>query len=670
MANKSWLLLLIIGFCLMGLVSNVSGQSPATAPSSPFKFRVEVDLSTIEVMALDKNEKPVRNLKREDFQLYEEGKEQEILSMDEVTAESGISSLGTNLLDERALHRGKTVFILFNDTSIIPLYFQAARDSAAKFVKEHMRPQDVFAVANYGMSMQILQNFTNNRDEVLKAIERPAAFNTAGSERMLNFENLLRAFKEIIPGLARIRGQKSILIYSQPAPSLKIRNPQKSSDLDQEDVFGALNSLTIGSGSGTLGNTYRNTLEAARKSNVVFYTMDPGALNSQDSSIGLSLRSFAAESGGFSILEMNRADAELDKLDQQISNYYLLGYQSNNPKHDGSYRKLAVRTAVKDVRLKHRESILDRNPVDVLASDKQEKTLITALANPDLIAQLPIIFRPIYFYNSPQEARVIVASRIRLQKIAFKKKGDQLGTDLSIMGVAYAEDGSQAARFSQTLPIRFDKQKEPEYRKESFLYQNQFKLIPGKYRIKLAVVDESNNLGSAEQFLEVPAFPDHGIATSSLVIAEQSSPIPDLIQNLEAQLLDEQNPLLYSAAQIEPSVANRLSVKSPIPIMFRLYRLPGASNEWDLTAKASLLDENGKAYVLDPIPLRKEVVLASNTEVAVGCQLSFSKVPPGKYRLEVEISDTVSAETATIQTAVEFVSGVPDRSNANIFFKK
>jgi VWFA-related protein len=119
-------------------------------------------------------------LKREDFQLYEDGKEQEILSMDEVNAESGISSLGANLLDESALHRGKTVFIVFDDTSIRPQYIQAARDSAAKFVKEHMRPQDVFAVANYGMSMQILQNFTNNRDEVLNAIERPAASNAGG----------------------------------------------------------------------------------------------------------------------------------------------------------------------------------------------------------------------------------------------------------------------------------------------------------------------------------------------------------------------------------------------------------------------------------------------------------------------------------------------------------
>jgi hypothetical protein len=52
---------------------------------------VDVDLTTIEVAAPDKNDNPVRNLKKEDFQLYEEGERQEILSIDEVRTGSAIS---------------------------------------------------------------------------------------------------------------------------------------------------------------------------------------------------------------------------------------------------------------------------------------------------------------------------------------------------------------------------------------------------------------------------------------------------------------------------------------------------------------------------------------------------------------------------------------------------
>ena len=116
----------------------------------------------------------------------------------------------------------------------------------------------------------------------------------------------------------------------------------------------------------------------------------------------------------------------------------------------------------------------------------------------------------------------------------------------------------------ETLPISFDKEKEPEFRKGSLAYRNYFKLRPGKYRLKLAVSDESNNLGSTEQSLEVPAFPDQGFAGSSIVIAEQTSQLPDLIRNLQTQLLDENDPLLYPGVQIEPSVENRLPAGSVI----------------------------------------------------------------------------------------------------------
>ena len=99
-------------------------------------------------------------------------------------------------------------------------------------------------------------------------------------------------------------------------------------------------------------------------------------------------------------------------------------------------------------------------------------------------------------------------------------------------------------------------------------------------------------------------------------------------------------PLLYSGVQIEPSVENRLRAGSAIlPLMFRLYNLPGPPDQWDLEAKARLLGETGKEYVLDPISLKKAVSAAGDGEAAVVLNLSFHDVQPGKYRLIIETSD-------------------------------
>jgi VWFA-related protein len=642
--------LCFVGIAFNPTVQSLSGVMAAAAQSdSSYRIRVDVDLATIEVTVLDKKGNSVSNLGKEDFQLYEDGKEQEILSIDEVSA--GTSSLGAGPIDENAPHRGKIVLIIFDDTTIPQLYYQKSRDSAAAFVKKHMRPQDLFAVACRGASIKIFQNLTDDRQDVLAAIAQTATFSSTGK-----FE-LWPPLEVINRSLAPLKGQKSVLIYGRPY------NYYGSTPYE----------MTI----------YRRALDSARRSSVTYYTIDPGAtvegsvgpertgvvsrggLGGVDTVRSISAHtmgtlgttwSLAADSGGFSINNTNDIDAELDKLDQQLSNYYILGFQSNNAKHNGAFRTVKVKTGLKGVTLKHRPGYWDRRPVDALASSRQEQRLLTALATPGAATQLPVAFRPMYFYLPPRGARVLIAARIRMEKTEFRKKGGQIGTDLNIMGAAYAEDGSIAARFSQTLPISFDKEKEPEFRKGSLAYQNYFKLRPGKYRLKLAVSDESNNLGSMEQSLEVPAFADQGFAGSSIVIAEQTSQLPDLIRNLQTQLLDESDPLLFPGGQIEPSVENRLRAGSVIiPLMFRLYNLPGPPDQWDMEAKIRLLSESGKEYALGSISLKKAMFPVGDAEAAVALNPSFQDVQPGKYRLIIETSEAGSLKTATLQTDLEFI---------------
>jgi VWFA-related protein len=658
MAARFWSVPLLLCLCLVGLTLNatlqaLSGVAAAAAQSdSSFRLRVDVDLATIEVAVLDKEGIPVSNLKKEDFRLYEDGKIQEILSIDEVNART--SSLGAGPIDENATHRGKIVLIIFDDRTIPQLYFQKSRDSAAAFVKKHMRPQDLFAVACWGSSLKIFQNLTDDRQNVLAAIAQTATFITTPGHYSLD---MWRSLEEISRSLEPLKGQKSVLIYGRLPNS-----------------YGTFVSEI---------NGYRRAVNSAKRSNVIYYTIDPGSTAGGSLSpdgAGVVSRNrmsrvdtlpqgqaytlgnlgvpwlLAAESGGFSISNTNDIDAELDKLDQQLSNYYILGFQSSNPKHDGAFRSVKIKTELKGVTLKYRPGYQDRRPVDALASSRQEQRLLTALATPGAATQLPVVFRPLYFYLNPRGARVFIAARVRMEKTAFRKKGEQIGTDLNIMGAAYAEDGSIAARFSQTLPVSFDKEREPEFRKGSLAYRNYFKLRPGKYRLKLAVSDESNNLGSIEQSLEVPAFPDQGFAGSSIVIAEQTSQLPDLIRNLQTQLLEESDPLLYQGVQIEPSVENRLRAGSVnLPLMFRLYNLPCPPDRCDLEAKVRLLGETGKEYALDPISLKSALSAVGDMEAAVVLSLSFQDVQPGKYRLLIETSETASLKTVTLQTDLEFI---------------
>jgi VWFA-related protein len=655
---------LLLSLCFGGVDVLLFAQAESAGGSaqsgSSFKLRVDVDLVTIEVSVLDRNRKAAGNLKMEDFRLYEDGKKQEILSFDEVRGSVAASPKEMSLLGENGRNSGKSVLIVFMENAVAARNLKLARDSVAKFVQSHMQPQDLFAVMSFGASMKILQNLTGERDEVLAAVDK------LGSTAVVSFsfEDLLRSLEQISYSIARLKGRKSVLIFG---PSDMGYAP-----LDR--------------------SRYNNTVNAAKRSDVVIYTADPertiggsgyagsgralptrwdtgsvqpelaGVLqgwrvgNTSGGLVALTLKTLASETGGFSIDNVLDVDSELDMLDQQISNYYILGFQSNNPKHDGTFRKVEVKTDLKGVTLKYRDGYIDRSPIDVLASSRQEKALLTALASPRSAAQVALLFRPVYFYDSPRSARVLVVSRIRMEKIAFRKRAGQMSAELNVMGVAYAEDGAIAARFSETLPVSFDKEKEAEFRKGSLAYRNYFKLRPGKYRLKLAVSDESNNLGTVEQVLEVPPLPNGSFAGSSIVLAEQTARLPDMIQNLQSQMLDQSDPLIYSGMQIEPGVENRISVNSAVRVLFRLYNLPGRSDAWDLVARARLLDEKGGAAALAPISLKNAVSPAGTGEAVVGLSLLFKGVPAGRYRLVIDLSEGASSQTAGLQTDLEFTN--------------
>jgi len=375
-----------------------------------------------------------------------------------------------------------------------------------------------------------------------------------------------------------------------------------------------------------------------------------GGRLSQDVVIPNVLRSLASETGGLSIFNTNNFNEILDKVSHQLGNYYMLGFVSNNPKRDGKLRKLEVKTDLKRVTLKHRESYVDQRPIDVLAGSKGEKSLAKALASSTPSPELPLNFRASYFYDKSGLARVPIEASLQTTSIELKKKGSNLTGDLDVMGIAYAENGAVAARFSETVQLQFDKQREEAFRKQRLLYENYFKLRPGKYVLKLAFADQKGRVGSMVKSLEIPSQPTGSLAASSLVLMDRLEQLPELVQNIQSQLLDESNPLVYQGYQITPSVENKLAANTPIRVFYKIYNLDGAQKETKFQAKVSLTDENGKQQDFPQISIDSNVVFTGRTEAAVGLSFSLGSLTPGNYNLAIETSETVTNRSVMNQT--------------------
>ena len=502
--------------CLLGLIFPLSfrGLPGAVAPAAQsdrtFTIRVEVELVTAEVIVLNEKGKPVRNLKKESFRLYEDGKQQEIASFDEVTEEDAPNVGLAN--GSRGFPRGKTVLILFDDSTITPAHIKTTRDSAERFVKEHMRPHDVFAIASYDLSLRVLQGFTDDPEKILTAIRLPAVSgsgrraptnessmkeprlssrqkaNDSQSEDLLmryQSESFFRALDSLSRSVERIRGRKSILLFSEDISLsdksrslyLKTLNSARKANVVfytidakglDSNVFGeiqspakdyrpqaSLKAAFMGSGmfqkegggkgggtgggkgggtgsggtgtgsSGGTGSGSKSIPSYDRGTDATFN--DPWAGNPDFESRSTRmekdiLRSFSSETGGFPIYNTGNFDQELAKLDQQLSNYYILGFQSSNPKRDGSLRKIEVKTDLKGVTLRYRKDYVDRRPLDTLTSSREEKSLLNAMASPPATIQLPMAFRAIHFYETPRLARVLIAPKSAWKKLSSRKR--------------------------------------------------------------------------------------------------------------------------------------------------------------------------------------------------------------------------------------------------------
>ena len=144
--------------------------------------------------------------------------------------------------DEAAGHRLLT--LLFDTASMAPEDVQKAVESAQKWVNEQMAPADLVAVASIGASLQILTDFTNNKDQVTSvlcafsgadgmafgAVDASTAAtddanNTAtddtttvdaSAQELDTFNNdvRLRALKTLADALAPIQQKKAIIYFS------------------------------------------------------------------------------------------------------------------------------------------------------------------------------------------------------------------------------------------------------------------------------------------------------------------------------------------------------------------------------------------------------------------------------------------------------------------------
>ena len=398
---------LALVFVLLPCSSALWAQAAATSQTQKPTFRTSVEYVEVDARVVDGKGAPVRSLKKEDFHLFEDGKEQTIESFAaiDIPVETTSSTNATETTADVArvdppvesdvarnqygADESRVYVIVLDDRQIDAHRTFNTIKIVRTFIQRNLGSHDLAAIVTTSGRTDISQTLTGNKTLLLKALEgfmgrklesyAIETFNGTApqtdAEWFHEAHAALRAVGDVVTWMAGMRGRSKVLL-------LMSEGTQANYDAFSGDATMFL-------------EQERQTIAAATRANVAVYTIDPRGLYAYDelTSLGsstsagvaaavaaatarerggpvpqaagmvggaewttlnrafraevdraqMSLRLVADATGGAAAVGTNNFQAVLDRMVTEHSTYYLLGYYPKNTRRDGKNRTIDVR---------------------------------------------------------------------------------------------------------------------------------------------------------------------------------------------------------------------------------------------------------------------------------------------------------------------------------------
>jgi VWFA-related protein len=360
----------------------------------------------------------------------------------------------------------------------------------------------------------------------------------------------------------------------------------------------------------------------------------------------------AEGTGGFTIYNTNDLLGGLQKIAQEMNQFYVLGYVPADSK-EGSCHTLKVKMNKGGMDVRSRSGYCNVRPANPLEGKPLEKTM-EAQANATAAGTIQASMQAPYFYSGPNVARVNLSMEIPGEAVVFNKDKGKYHANVNVLGIAYKPDGSVGARFSDTLNMEMEKDEWKEFAKHPYKYQNQFDAAAGNY--KLAVVLSSGGEGFAkmETPLKIDPYTGDKMTLGGVALSTNVQRVDEIPTDVDATLLEDRKPLIVKGMQITPAAAYQFKKADSITLYSELYEpLLKTDSSTKLVAGYRIFDKatNKEVYFTGGIPM-DSFIEKGNSVVPFALRVETKELPPGDYRLVLLAVDGKNIQAP--QRPVEF----------------
>ncbi len=286
-------------------------------------FKVNVQVVNIYFNVKDKHGALIPNLKKEDFQVSEDGKPQTIKYFE------------TN--SNQPLTLGLLIDTSGSQTRVLPM----EKEVGAAFLRDVLTPKDLAFLINFDITVDLIQDYTSDAARLRRAMEKTQINDGGGG----GAGGIAGAGQGTIP----VSRPKGTLLYD----AVYLASNEK---LQKEAGRKAMVLLTDGGDQGS-DETLNNAIEAAQRSEVIVYVImiaDRMYFRSGDS----EMHKLTEQTGGRVIdvgSDPKKLRAAFDQIGIELRSQYMVGYVPTNTATDGKYRKLEVKPTSSEYKIQARK---------------------------------------------------------------------------------------------------------------------------------------------------------------------------------------------------------------------------------------------------------------------------------------------------------------------------
>ena len=305
----------------------------APSPQDTPTIKVDVDVVNILFSVRDKKGGLIGNLEKNDFSIWEDGKQQDIKYFNHETD----LPLTIGLLIDVSASQGNLIEI--------------EKDAASQFFGQVLRNKDLAFLISFGADADLLQDYTNS-PKLLRA----------GLDGLHVNSDVSGLHPGPVPTVYQPKG--TILydaVYLAASDQLKGQVGRK-----------VLVLITDGEDQGS-HYKIKEAIDAAQRADAIlygFYYVDRAFYMGQGLVFGgvsdSALRQMSEDTGGhvFHIDRKNPLQQAFRELQDEMRSQYAIGYTPSNGAKDGTFRRIEVRTSSKDFKVQARKGYFASKPAN------------------------------------------------------------------------------------------------------------------------------------------------------------------------------------------------------------------------------------------------------------------------------------------------------------------